>query len=276
MGCLGGRVSVGLWQSLLGGAMPFSDGFWRWDKSSLPVPGLCSFPQGPPPVGAYFRNCPAPSRAQDTPTPTPTTPTACGASGWGTRTAESSSSLRMWSESGWALAVGLGVASSPLWGLGSLCPSTGARWERGRVAGPAARAACGADRCSSPSRLEGSSCSYDAIEVFDGGSPQSWRLGLVCSNNHRVFISSGPQLTVLFRSDGSVTKRGFHAYYSSFLAFKSTTGKTRAVLYSLPGQKLKLNHKELLVAPNSLWASRPSDLTERHPGSRAFFRIGWP
>ncbi|XP_017602355.1 PREDICTED: deleted in malignant brain tumors 1 protein [Corvus brachyrhynchos] len=71
-------------------------------------------------------------------------------------------------------------------------------------------------------QLESSTCSYDAIEVYDGGSPQSQRLGLVCSNDHRVFNSSGPRLTVLFRSDGSVTRRGFHAYYSSFLAFKST------------------------------------------------------
>ncbi|XP_031972413.1 LOW QUALITY PROTEIN: deleted in malignant brain tumors 1 protein-like [Corvus moneduloides] len=71
-------------------------------------------------------------------------------------------------------------------------------------------------------QLESSTCSYDAIEVYDGGSPQSQRLGLVCSNDHRVFNSSGPRLTVLFRSDGSVTRRGFHAYYSSFLAFKTT------------------------------------------------------
>uniref|UniRef100_A0A8C9NK77 Deleted in malignant brain tumors 1 protein n=1 Tax=Serinus canaria TaxID=9135 RepID=A0A8C9NK77_SERCA len=63
------------------------------------------------------------------------------------------------------------------------------------------------------------SCSFDAIEVFDGGSLQSWLLGRVCRNDHRVFNSSGSQLTVLFRSDGSVTRRGFHAYYSSFLAF---------------------------------------------------------
>uniref|UniRef100_A0A8C9NJK8 Deleted in malignant brain tumors 1 protein n=1 Tax=Serinus canaria TaxID=9135 RepID=A0A8C9NJK8_SERCA len=61
-----------------------------------------------------------------------------------------------------------------------------------------------------------------AIEVFDGGSLQSWLLGRVCRNDHRVFNSSGSQLTVLFRSDGSVTRRGFHAYYSSFLAFSST------------------------------------------------------
>ncbi|XP_023785057.1 deleted in malignant brain tumors 1 protein-like [Cyanistes caeruleus] len=70
--------------------------------------------------------------------------------------------------------------------------------------------------------LEGNSCSYDAIEVYDGGSTQSWRLGLVCRDNNSVFNSSGNQLTVLFRSDGSVSRRGFHAYYSSFLDFHTT------------------------------------------------------
>lgn len=143
-----------------------------------------------------------------------------------------------------------------LGGLGSLCPSTGLRWEQGQ--GPAA---CGAGRSSSPSRLEGNSCSYDAIEVYDGGSPEAWRLGLVCRNDHRVFTSSRNQLTVLFRTDGIGTSRGFHAFYSSFLDFNSTVGKARALLHSSPGQKHKLNHKQLLVALNTLWAPRPSGLT---------------
>ncbi|XP_064320552.1 deleted in malignant brain tumors 1 protein [Phalacrocorax carbo] len=73
-------------------------------------------------------------------------------------------------------------------------------------------------------QLEGGSCQYDAIEVYDGGSLGSPLLGNVCSNSHSVFNSSGPQLTILFRSDGSVTQRGFQAYYSSFLAQNSTPG----------------------------------------------------
>ncbi|XP_053804714.1 deleted in malignant brain tumors 1 protein-like [Vidua chalybeata] len=78
--------------------------------------------------------------------------------------------------------------------------------------------------------LEGSTCTYDAIEVFDGGSLQSGRLGLVCRNDHRVFNSSGNQLTVLFHSDSSVTRRGFHAYYSSFLAFNTTVAPDTSTL----------------------------------------------
>ncbi|XP_032844647.2 CUB and zona pellucida-like domain-containing protein 1 [Tyto alba] len=71
--------------------------------------------------------------------------------------------------------------------------------------------------------LEGSSCQFDAIEVYDGGSPGSPLLGAVCRNDHRIFKSSGHQLTILFRSDGSVTQRGFQAYYYSFPASHSTT-----------------------------------------------------
>ncbi|GAB0191955.1 deleted in malignant brain tumors 1 protein-like [Grus japonensis] len=72
--------------------------------------------------------------------------------------------------------------------------------------------------------LEGNSCQYDAIEVYDGGSPESLLLGTVCRNDHRIFKSSGHQMTILFRSDGSITQRGFRAYYSSFLSSGSTTG----------------------------------------------------
>ncbi|XP_054687845.1 deleted in malignant brain tumors 1 protein-like [Grus americana] len=71
--------------------------------------------------------------------------------------------------------------------------------------------------------LEGNSCQYDAIEVYDGGSPESLLLGTVCRNDHRIFKSSGHQMTILFRSDGSITQRGFRAYYSSFLSSGSTT-----------------------------------------------------
>lgn len=65
-------------------------------------------------------------------------------------------------------------------------------------------------------------------------------------------------MTILFRSDGSITQRGFRAYYSSFLSSGSTTGKSRAILCSLPRPKHKLFLKGLLTAPDtyghpSLW-----------------------
>ncbi|XP_064922872.1 cubilin isoform X1 [Columba livia] len=85
--------------------------------------------------------------------------------------------------------------------------------------------------------LEGTTCQYDAIEVYDGGFTDSPLLGSVCSNNHSVFTSSGSQLTVLFRSDFSVTRRGFEASYSSFPASNSTPGNNSCggLLQSLSG-----------------------------------------
>ncbi|XP_053927101.1 deleted in malignant brain tumors 1 protein isoform X2 [Cuculus canorus] len=71
--------------------------------------------------------------------------------------------------------------------------------------------------------LEGNSCQFDAIEVYDGAFPRGSFLGSVCRNNHNFFESSGHQMTILFRSDGSVTQRGFQAHYSSYPAFSNTT-----------------------------------------------------
>ncbi|KAM6390497.1 scavenger receptor cysteine-rich domain-containing protein DMBT1-like [Pluvialis apricaria] len=99
--------------------------------------------------------------------------------------------------------------------------------------------------------LEGDNCYYDAIEVYDGGSLGSPLLGTVCTNNHRAFKSSGHQLTILFRSDVSVTRRGFQAHYYAFRASGNTTGKSRAVRDSVPGQKHKRLLKALLTAPDT-------------------------
>ncbi|XP_068807609.1 deleted in malignant brain tumors 1 protein isoform X2 [Struthio camelus] len=91
--------------------------------------------------------------------------------------------------------------------------------------------------------LEGSSCQFDAIEVYDGGLPGGPLLGTVCSNNHHVFISSGNEMAVLFRSDSSVTRKGFQAYYYSIPDHSSTTGSLSSTA-SMP--------------PTSEWTSTPS------------------
>lgn len=70
--------------------------------------------------------------------------------------------------------------------------------------------------------MEGSSCQYDAIEVYDCGSPEDPLLRMVCRNDHRIFISSGHQLTILFHSSSRSTQRGFQGYYYSFPASIST------------------------------------------------------
>uniref|UniRef100_A0A8C0FUR4 Deleted in malignant brain tumors 1 protein n=1 Tax=Bubo bubo TaxID=30461 RepID=A0A8C0FUR4_BUBBB len=126
------------------------------------------------------------------------------------------------------------LAAGMVGSAGWLCPHRGALATSAQALGPgqesgclspaAPAATCGRRphslRCRqtllSFLRLEGSNCRYDAIEVYDGGSPGSPLLGTVCRNDHQVFKSSGHQLAILFRSDISITRRGFQAYYYSF------------------------------------------------------------
>ncbi|TWW78547.1 Deleted in malignant brain tumors 1 protein Hensin [Takifugu flavidus] len=58
-----------------------------------------------------------------------------------------------------------------------------------------------------------SSCSYDAINVYDGYSSSSRLLGRLCGSQRATFHSTGAYLTVYFKSDGSVTSQGFRAHY---------------------------------------------------------------
>ncbi|KAJ3609935.1 hypothetical protein NHX12_022029, partial [Muraenolepis orangiensis] len=63
-------------------------------------------------------------------------------------------------------------------------------------------------------------CGCDYVSVFDGPSVNSRLLGKLCENNHMVqdsFQSSSTQITVLFRTDGSVSGRGFNANFTSSL-----------------------------------------------------------
>ena len=74
-----------------------------------------------------------------------------------------------------------------------------------------------------------SRCSYDFVVVRDGASSGSTLIGKYCGNTRpNVTISTGRALYVTFKSDGSVTKRGFSA---SYIAVSPTT--------SPPGRKLQ-------------------------------------
>ncbi|XP_036403057.1 deleted in malignant brain tumors 1 protein [Megalops cyprinoides] len=65
-------------------------------------------------------------------------------------------------------------------------------------------------------------CSCDYITVHDGSSVSSRPLGKICSNSSSdAFHSSSQYLTVVFRTDGSVVGRGFHATFSSSLPTSS-------------------------------------------------------
>ena len=62
-----------------------------------------------------------------------------------------------------------------------------------------------------------STCDYDELAIYDGSSTSSSKIASLCgsSGNGREFTSSGSNLYVVFKSDGSVSYSGFHATYSS-------------------------------------------------------------
>lgn len=62
-----------------------------------------------------------------------------------------------------------------------------------------------------------SACDYDELAIYDGSSKSASKIGSLCGNsaNGREFISSGNNLYVVFKSDGSGTYSGFQATYST-------------------------------------------------------------
>ncbi|XP_067046523.1 tolloid-like protein 1 isoform X2 [Acropora muricata] len=67
--------------------------------------------------------------------------------------------------------------------------------------------------------LESSSCSTrDYLEVRDGSSSTSARKGTYCGSNAPTITSSGRYLWIRFRSDSSVSYKGFDARYTIFKA----------------------------------------------------------
>ncbi|XP_066549033.1 CUB and zona pellucida-like domain-containing protein 1 isoform X2 [Amia ocellicauda] len=59
-------------------------------------------------------------------------------------------------------------------------------------------------------------CVYDSVSVYNGPSTTSPLLGVICWNENYSFMSTSNSMTVVFRSDGSVTNQGFLAQYRTF------------------------------------------------------------
>ena len=59
-------------------------------------------------------------------------------------------------------------------------------------------------------------CGFDALEVFDGNSTDANnRLAKLCGNQlPNPIVSTSHELLIRFRSDGSVTKRGFNLRFN--------------------------------------------------------------
>uniref|UniRef100_A0A8C4UXI5 CUB domain-containing protein n=1 Tax=Falco tinnunculus TaxID=100819 RepID=A0A8C4UXI5_FALTI len=64
-------------------------------------------------------------------------------------------------------------------------------------------------------RMQGSRCQYDYVEVYDGPPHSSPLLGRLCSGSFLTYISSSNLMTIHFHSDSRYTFRGFQAHYSS-------------------------------------------------------------
>ncbi|KAK0053231.1 tolloid-like protein 2 [Biomphalaria pfeifferi] len=61
-----------------------------------------------------------------------------------------------------------------------------------------------------------SGCTYDYVKVFDGNTSVSGSIGQYCGNNPPLPLrSSGQSLYVHFRSDYSVSGRGFKAQFAT-------------------------------------------------------------
>ncbi|XP_051883694.1 deleted in malignant brain tumors 1 protein-like [Pristis pectinata] len=56
-------------------------------------------------------------------------------------------------------------------------------------------------------------CSYDYVAIYNGPTTNSPLLAKLCNEPNEPFISSSNSMTVYFRSDSSVTRRGFTANY---------------------------------------------------------------
>eukprot|EP00073_Rattus_norvegicus_P043880 XP_017445957.1 PREDICTED: deleted in malignant brain tumors 1 protein isoform X1 [Rattus norvegicus] len=74
-------------------------------------------------------------------------------------------------------------------------------------------------------QLEGG-CNYDYILVFDGPEYNSSLIARVCDGSNGSFTSTQNFMSVVFITDGSVTRRGFQADYYSTPISTSTTPPT--------------------------------------------------
>uniref|UniRef100_A0A8C9T046 Metalloendopeptidase n=1 Tax=Scleropages formosus TaxID=113540 RepID=A0A8C9T046_SCLFO len=63
---------------------------------------------------------------------------------------------------------------------------------------------------------EEADCGYDYVELFDGGDTKAPRLGRYCgSGPPEEIYSAGDSFVIIFRSDDTIDKKGFHIRYTS-------------------------------------------------------------
>ncbi|XP_023693831.1 bone morphogenetic protein 1-like isoform X1 [Paramormyrops kingsleyae] len=63
---------------------------------------------------------------------------------------------------------------------------------------------------------EEADCGYDYVELFDGADTKAPRLGRYCgSGPPEEIYSAGDSIVIMFRSDDTIDKKGFHMHYTS-------------------------------------------------------------
>ena len=62
-----------------------------------------------------------------------------------------------------------------------------------------------------------SGCSFDELGIYNGSTTNSTKMATLCSSSDsgKRFTSSGNNLLAVFKSDGSVTRSGFRATYTT-------------------------------------------------------------
>lgn len=65
-------------------------------------------------------------------------------------------------------------------------------------------------------------CTYDHIEIFDGSNNYATSLGRFCGSKiPQPMISTGNELYMVFYSDASVQRKGFHARHATGMNLKT-------------------------------------------------------
>lgn len=66
-----------------------------------------------------------------------------------------------------------------------------------------------------------STCGFDAFHIYDGTSVSSKKLAVLCGINHNAkeFVSSGRYMLIKFKSDGSVSAKGYRVSYKTGIYF---------------------------------------------------------
>ena len=102
-------------------------------------------------------------------------------------------------------------------------------------------------------KLQDGSCStHDYLEVLDGSSSTSTRIGKYCGTYAPSITSSGRYLWIRFRSDSSLSYKGFEARYTVFTSICKYPHFSVAT-FSVCGATLETSNDSISFAVQPSW-----------------------